>query len=332
MADYRGLLVIGEIQNGVITRITKELLSIGRKLADQLSEQLSIILLGSNLSEVARQGIIFGADNVYVAENPLLNDYQSDAYTFIVAKVCQQMSPSVVLLGQTDAGRDLAPRLAARLKGSLSMGCTELKLDPETHFLLQTRPMYGGNVNAVMIARCKPQIATIRPRSIRPAEPVDFRKGEIIPIEGKIDNFPTKYKVINRVREEVEGVKLEDAKVVVAGGRGQGKEGFELIRQLAKLLKGAIGASRPPCDEGWVPSSLQIGQTGKVISPELYIAVGISGAMQHIVSCLSSKRIVAINRDPDAPIFKVSDLGIVGDYREVLPPLIEKCKELLSDV
>ena len=331
MAEYKGVLICGEIEGKTITRITKELLGGGRQLANSLGEELGALLLGSELGDTGKQAIAFGADKVYIVDDPLLASYHSDVYTIVVTSVCQQASPSILLLGQTDMGRDLAPRLASKLEGGLSTGCTELSIDPETKLIMQTRPVYGGNANAVYVTRSlRPQIATVRPRSMPALEPDDSRQGKIIPMEAAIDSS-VRYKVVERVKEEAEGVKLEDAEMVVAGGRGIGsKENFQIIWELAKLLGGTVGATRPPCEEGWVPASLQIGQTAKVIGPNLYVAVAISGAMQHIATCLGSKTIVAINKDPEASIFKVADYGVVGDYKEALPAFMEKCRELLN--
>lgn len=332
MTEYRGVLVCGEVEEKAISRITKELLGGGRQIADSLGEELDILLLGSQLGDTGKQAIAFGADKVYTVDHPLLANYNGDAYTIVVTRICQQLKPSILLLGQTDIGRDLAPRLASRLGGGLSTGCTELNIDLETKLLMQTRPVYGGNANAVYITRsARPQIATVRPRSMRALEHDDSRQGEIIPIEAEVDSSVMRYKVVEIVKEEVKGIKLEDAEVVVAGGRGIGsKENFNVIWDLAKLLGGAVGATMPPCKEGWVPSSLQIGQTGKVIGPNLYIAVAISGAMQHIATCLDSKSIVAINKDPEASIFKVANYGVVGDYKEALSAFMEKYRELLG--
>lgn len=331
MAEYKGVLIVGEVEDKATSITTRELLGVGRKLADELGKELSALILGNELDNIGREAIAFGSDKVYIVNDPLLADYHSDAYTTVVARVCQQVTPSILLLGQTSMGRDLAPRLATRLGGTLAMDCVELGINPETKLLVQTRYVYGGNANAVMVSKsARPQIATIRPKSMPQPEADDSRQGEIITMEAGIDASVMRYRVVERIKEEAAGIKLEDAEVVVAGGRGIGsKENFNIIWELANLLNAAVGATRTPCEEGWVPSSLQIGQTGKVIAPNLYIAVAISGAAQHIVSCLGSKNIVAINRDPEASIFKVANYGVVGDYKEVLPAFIQKCREFL---
>ena len=329
--DNKGVLVIGEIVEGKLAPITIELLGAGRKLADELGEELSALLPGSKASGLAKDAIACGADKVYVAEDGLLDSYNSDAYTQVAADLCQKALPSVVLLGHTDIGIDLAPRLNGRLGGGLAMDCLALSLDA-AKLLVSTRPVFGGNAHAEVVSKsARPQMATLRPKTVPQAKRDDSRKGEVIPVEGKVDPSALKVKVVERIKEEVEGVKLEDAEVVVSGGRGMGSaENFEMIRELANVLGGAVGATRPACDEGWAPMTLQIGQTGKVVSPKLYIAVALSGAIQHIGGCLGSKYIVAINKDKEANIFNVAHFGIVADYKEVLPALTSKLKELVS--
>jgi electron transfer flavoprotein alpha subunit len=332
MDSPKGVLVCGEIAEGDLAPITIELLGIGRKLADQLGEDLSTLLMGSQTGGLGQEAIAYGADNVYVAEDSLLDHYNSDAYTQVAADHCRKVPPSIVLLGHTDVGCDLAPRLNGRLGGGLAMDCLALSIDPVTKFLVSTRPVFGGNAHATVISKAaRPQMATIRAKTVPPAERNDSRQGEVIPVEGKIDPSTLKVKVIDRIKEEVEGIKLEDAEVVVSGGRGiGGAQNFGMLRELAYVLGGAVGATRPACDEGWVPARLQVGQSGKVVSPRLYIAVGLSGAMAHIAGCLGSKVIVAINKDREANIFNVAHFGIVADYEEVLPALTAKLKELES--
>ncbi len=331
MTNHKGVLVCGEIAEGKLAPITIELLGAGRKLADELGEELSVLLMGSQANGLGQEAIAYGADKVYVAGDSLLGEYNSDAYTQVAAELCRKELPSIVLLGHTDIGCELAPRLNGRLGGGLAMDCLALSIDPATKVLVSTRPVFGGNALATMVSKsARPQMATLRLKTVPPAERNDSRQGQVIPIEGKIDPSSIKIKVVERVKEEVEGIKLEDAEVVVAGGRGIGSaQNWEMIKELARTLGGAVGATRPACDEGWAAVSLQIGQSGKVVSPKLYIAVALSGAMSHITGCLGSKVIVAINKDKDANIFNVAHLGIVGDYKEVLPTLTSKLKELL---
>jgi electron transfer flavoprotein alpha subunit len=332
MDNHKGILVCGEIAEGKLAPITIELLGAGRKLANELSEDLSVLLMGSQIAGLGQEAIAYGADNVYVAEDSLLDSYSSDAYTQVAADLCRKALPSIMLLGHTDVGCDLAPRLNGRLGGGLAMDCLALSVDPATKFLVSTRPVFGGNAHATVVSKsARPQMATLRPKIVPPAERNDSRKGKVIPVEGKIDPSALKVKVVDRIKEEVEGIKLEDAEVVVSGGRGIGSaQNFEMVRELARVLGGAVGATRPACDEGWTPVTLQVGQSGKVVSPKLYIGVALSGAMSHIAGCLGSKVIVAINKDKDANIFSVAHFGIVADYKEVLPALTVKLKELLS--
>ncbi len=332
MDSHKGVLVCGEISGGKLAPITIELLGIGRKLANELDEDLGTLLMGSRTGGLGQEAIAYGADSVYIAEDSLLGDYNSDAYTQVAANVCQKVLPSIMLLGHTDVGCDLAPRLNGRLGGGLAMDCLALSVDPATKLLVATRPIFGGNAHATMVSRsARPQMATLRLKTVLPAERNDSRQGKVIPVEGKIDPSALKVRVIDRIKEEVEGVKLEDAEVIVSGGRGMGgAQNFGILRELAHVLGGAVGATRPACDEGWAPASLQVGQSGKVVSPKLYIAVALSGAMSHIAGCLGSKVIVAINKDKEANIFSVAHFGIVADYKEVLPALTAKLKELLS--
>jgi electron transfer flavoprotein alpha subunit len=330
MDSHKGVLVCGEIAEGKLAPVTIELLGVGRKLANELGEDLSTLLMGSNTGDLGQEAIAYGADNVYVAEDSLLDDYNSDAYTQVAANLCRKALPSIVLLGHTDIGCDLAPRLNGRLGGGLAMDCLTLSVDQATKLLVSTRPVFGGNAYATMLSRsARPQMATVRPKTVPPAERDDSRQGKVIPVEDKLDPSSLKVRVVERIKEEVEGVKLEDAEVVVSGGRGLGSaQNFGMLRELANVLGGAVGATRVACDEGWAPATLQVGQSGKAVSPKLYIAVGVSGAMAHIAGCLGSKYIVAINKDKEANIFNVAHFGIVGDWKEVLPALTAKFKEL----
>jgi electron transfer flavoprotein alpha subunit len=328
MDSHKGVLVCGEIAEGKLAAITIELLGVGRKLANELGEDLSTLLMGSQTGGLGQEAIAYGADKVYVAEDSLLDNYNSDAYTQVAADLCRKALPSIMLLGHTDVGCDLAPRLNGRLGGGLAMDCLALSVDPATKLLVSTRPVFGGNAHATVVSKsARPQMSTLRPKTVPPAERNDSRQGKVIPVEGKIDPSALRVRVVDRIKEEVEGVKLEDAEVVVSGGRGIGSaQNFEM----ARVLGGAVGATRPACDEGWAPVTLQVGQSGKVVSPKLYIAVALSGAMSHITGHLGSKYIVAINKDKEANIFSVAHFGIVADYKEVLPALTAKLKELKS--
>ena len=332
MAEYKGVLIYAEIGEGKLKAISTELLGCGRKLADDLGQELCAVLVGSDISSLAREVIAFGADKVYVVDAPLLKDYQTDSYVSVVEKVVKQAMPQILILGQTSIGRDLAPRLAFRLGTAAFTDCIELAIDPDSKLMRQTKPVYGGNAQAIFTCQSYPQIATVRAKAMSPLGRDDSRQGEVITIEAGLAPSAIRTRVLEKVREEVEGIKLEEAEVIVSGGRGiGGADGFKQLEELAKILKGAVGATRPPCDNGWVLDSLQVGLTGKIVAPNLYIAVGISGASQHITGCSGAKNIVAINKDPEANIFKVAHFGVVGDWKKVLPAFTSKVKELLAE-
>jgi electron transfer flavoprotein alpha subunit len=331
MSDYKGVAVYCETKGDKILPISAEGLGIGRKLADNLGQELSAVLVGGNVSGLAQQAISYGADKAYVVDDPQLKDYQADAYISVLAKVVNQVKPQVIIMGQTDSGREMAPRLAFRLGTAATMDCVDLAIDPESKRLLQTKPVYGGNAQAIFTTETDPQIVTIRTKAMAALAPDAYRKGEVVNIAAGLDASVIKTKTLERVVEEVAGIKIEDAQVVVAGGRGIGSaDGFKQLDELAKLLKGAVGASRPPCDNGWVADTAQIGLTGKIIAPEVYIAVAISGSSQHMSGCSGAKTIIAINKDREANIFRQARFGVVGDWKKVLPAFAQKLKELIA--
>jgi electron transfer flavoprotein alpha subunit len=332
MAEYKGILVCGELADGKLVSITTELLGCGRKLADELKEDLSCLLAGDAIGEASKEATAFGADKVYVVEHPTLKEYQADSYMQVAEKLAKDVSPRAILMGQTSMGRDLAPRLAFRLGTSVTTDCLNLSIDAATKLLVQTRPVYGGNAQAVFTGESMPQIVTIRAKAMSPLEPDASRKGEVIPTKVDIDMSKVRTKIVETVKEEAVGVKLEDAPVIVSGGRGiGGPQPFQtILKELADLLHGTVGASRPPADNGWVPEQLHIGLTGKIVAPDIYIAVAISGASQHTAGCSGSKHIIAINKDPEANIFREAEFGVVGKYEEVLPAFTSKLKELLA--
>jgi electron transfer flavoprotein alpha subunit len=331
MAEYKGVMIFCEAAEGKLATSATELLGGGRKLADDLGQELSAVLVGSGIKDLAQEAIAFGADKVYVVDDPLLKDYQTDSYVQVMEKVVKQAMPQIILMAQSAIGRDLAPRLAFRLSTAASLGCLELAIDPQSKLMLQTKPVYGGNAQAVFTCSAFPQIATVRAKAMTPLAPDKSRKGEVVTIDAALDPKAVRAKVVEKVAEKVEGIRLEDAKVVVGGGRGiGGAEGFKQLEELASLLKGAVGATRPPCDNEWVPAGAQIGLTGKIITPDLYIAVALSGSSQHMSGCSGSKAIVAINKDPEANIFREARFGVVGDWKKVIPALTGKLKELLA--
>jgi electron transfer flavoprotein alpha subunit len=332
MAENKGILVCGELADGKLASITTELLGCGRKLADELKEDLSCLVASDAVGEASKEAIAFGADKVYAVENPALKEYQADSYMQVVEKLVKDISPRTILIGQTSMGRDLAPRLAFRLSTSLTTDCLDLTIEPNTKLLTQTRPVYGGNAQAVFTSELMPQVVTVRTKAMSPLERDDSRKGEVIPTKIDIDASKVRTKILETVKEEAVGIKLEDAPVIVCGGRGMGgPDPFQtVLKELADLLHGAVGSSRPPADNGWVPESFHIGLTGKIVAPDIYIAVAVSGASQHTAGCSGSKHMIAINKDPEANIFRESEFGVVGKYEEVVPAFTKKLKELLA--
>lgn len=324
MAD---VLVLATGQGTVPSRDTLELLGAARRLADATQGKVQVAILEGSQSGLGARLFAFGADQVWRAEHPRLKDYQADAYLAALAQVASKAAPQVILLADDSRGRELAPRFAHRLNGGVVTEVTAIEEDGAT--MLFQRQMYGGRTIATFAAQRFPVVATVKPRAMEPAVEQADRSGEEVAIMVSLEASLLRTRVIEKVGEEVRGVKLENAKVVVSGGRGlKGPEPFKQLEELAQLLKGAVGASRAATDAGWVPASWQVGQTGKTVNPDLYIAVGISGATQHLAGMTSSKTIVAINTDPDAPIFKVAHLGIVGDFKALLPKFIAKCREL----
>jgi len=332
VSEYRGVMVLAESAQGKLANITKELLGCGRKLADDLTEELSAVILGDDIADLAQEAITYGADKVYITDNPLLKDYMTESYTDAMEVIVKQAMPRILLLGQTSIGRDLAPRLSFRLETSATTDCIELAIDVDSRQLLQTKPVYGGNAMATFTSEYYPQIATIRPKVYSSPEADTSRHGEVIAVDTELKSMPVRTKVIKKVPQIREGIRLEDAAVVVAGGRGIGStEGFKQLEELACLLKGAIGSTRPPCDNGWVKDTAQIGLTGKIIAPELYIAIALSGSSQHISGCSGSRNIIAINKDAEANIFNIARFGIIGDWKKVLPVFTVKVRELLAE-
>jgi electron transfer flavoprotein alpha subunit len=329
MADNKGVMIFVEVTNGKISPVTQELLGAGRKLANDLAEELSALVAGEGVAHVAAEAIAFGADKVYVADNPLLKDYRTDSYVTVVEKAVKQANPRIILMGQTTIGRDLAPRAAARLQTAAILDCIALDIDAATKQLLLTKPVYGGNARAVYTMETLPQMATVRAKAMNALIADSSRKGTVVMIDAVLDPSAIKTTVLQKVVHEAEGIKLEDAAIIIAGGRGMGgPDGFRQLEELARVLKGAVGATRPPCDAGWVPDTIQIGLTGKIVSPYVYIAVAISGASQHMAGCSGSKNIIAINRDAGAAIFQEARFGVVGDWKKIIPAFQAKVKEL----
>lgn len=325
-----GVLVIGELQGDALQSITGELLAAGRKLGDALGEEVGVALLNGG-DAAAQDAIALGADKAYVVRDAALADMQLDAQVAALEEVCAETQPSVVLIGRTLAGRDVGPRLAFRLGVGLAQDCLEVDADAGGR-VSAVRPVYGGNALArVTFPDANPQMVVLRAKAYEPLEVDAARSGEVVELQANLDPSVVKARLVETVTQEAEGVRLEDAGIVVGGGRGLGgPEPFDMLEDLARLLGGAVGASRAVCDAGWLDHSYQVGLTGKTITPDLYITVGISGASQHMAGCSASKHIVAINRDADANIFKSSSFGVVGDWKSVLPSFIETVRELVD--
>jgi electron transfer flavoprotein alpha subunit len=331
MSDNKGVLVHCEVADGKLSSMAAELLGAGRRLAQELGQELDAVIIGCQITGYASQMIELGADKVYAVDDPILKDYLTDSYLIVMDRLIRELKPAIVLLGQTPIGRDLAPRLAFRLDTGVALDCVALSIDSASKRLLMTKPVYGGNAQAIQVCDCDPQIATVRSKAMAPASKEALRQGQIINVPVSLEQSALRTRLVERKIEAAAGIKLEDAKTIVTGGRGiGGPEGFKQLEELARILKGAVGASRPACDNKWVPDNYQVGLTGKIVSPELYIAVGVSGSSQHLSGCSGARVIVAINKDADANIFKVAHYGVVADWKKVIPAFSAKVKELLQ--
>jgi electron transfer flavoprotein alpha subunit len=326
--ESHGVWVFAEQGHGTIKNVAYELLSRGRELADTLQTELCAVCFGHDVKDIDSL-IAHGADKVYLVDDPALAKNHEDYLTYKFIELIREYKPEIVLSGATALGRAFIPRVASVLNTGLTADCTGLDIDTEQRLLLQTRPTFGGNIMATIICPAKrPQMATVRPRVFKKSEPDTNRKGQIIKLDFDKDSITARTKLHDFIEDVTEKIKLEDADIIVSGGRGLGMaENFKLLEELAEALNGALGASRAAVDEGWIPYSHQVGQTGKTVCPKLYIACGISGAIQHLAGMQTSDVIVAINDDPNAPIFEVATYGIVGDLFQVVPKLIEKLKE-----
>ena len=326
---WSGIWIFVESRHGVIADISFELLGIGRKLADDRGVALCAVLLGNDLQGSCDSLIAGGADIVYLVDDPALGQYREDVYGRILEHLIREHKPEVVLAGATAIGRSVIPQVATALGAGLTADCTQLAIRKEDGMLLQTRPAFGGNIMATIeCPRSRPQMATVRAKVMAPLDPDTSRKGEIMPVIMKQELFDSAVEVLETIQAETDQVNIQEVEVLVAGGRGlESEKGFAIIRELADELNGALAASRAAVDAGWVSYPHQVGQTGKTVCPKLYIACGISGAIQHAVGMQSAKTIVAINRDEEAPIFDIATYGVVGDLFEVVPALTEKIRE-----
>jgi electron transfer flavoprotein alpha subunit len=333
LAEYKDVWVWCETSDGRLRGVALELVTKGRELADKLGENLVAIVIGHGIESHAETLIHHGADKVLVVDEEVFGHYTTDAYTIAMNTLIAPRKPAIVLYGATSNGRDLAPRVAARMALGLTADCTGLDIDEERQ-LVQTRPAFGGNIMAEILSPyTRPQMATVRPNVFKPGEPNTSRNGEIEKIEMTLSPVQIRTRVLESVKEAIEGMKsVEEADVIVCSGRGiKDPSNLDLPKQLASLLDAAIGGSRPIVDLGWLPPSQQVGQSGRTVCPKLYIALGISGQIQHLAGMSSSDIIVAINKDPDAPIFSVADFGIVGDIFTVLPEVIDAVKKIQAE-
>jgi len=329
--DSTGVLVYLEHNKTELAGVAKELLGVGRILTDKLSTKLAGVLIGNRVESIAHEAIKFGAEIVYMDENEIFENYVNRPYTSAVVSIVKKYKPEIFLVGATTQGRDLAGSVATELKTGLTADCTELDVDPNTRLLYSTRPTFGGNLMATILCETKkPQMATVRPRVLEMPKPDAARKGEILTESYTIKDRDTKVRLLEFIESEgQEGPDLEVANVIVAGGRGLGDpKNFAILKELADALGGELGSSRPPVEAGWIGHANQIGQTGLTVRPRLYIACGISGAIQHTVGMRNSDVIIAINSDPDAPIFNIATYGITGDLTKIVPVMTEEVKKL----
>lgn len=331
LSAYKGIWVFAEHREEKIQSVTYELLGEAQQLAKELKCEISAVLLGdSNIEEEADHLFAHGAQKVYLVTDPELKNYKTATYTRVITELINKYKPEIMLMGATTTGRDLAARLAIRVNCGLTADCTDLAIDPERKILLQTRPAFGGNIMATIIApNHRPQMATVRPKVFKKSEKDLSNKGEIVREKANLEADDLLVKLVEIIKDESVKVNLADAEIIVSGGRGVGDpKNFQIIKDLAKALGGAVGASRATVDAGWISAHHQVGQTGKTVAPKLYIACGISGKIQHLVGMQGADTIIAINKDPDAPIFKVATYGIVGDVLEIVPLLTKKLQEI----
>lgn len=326
LQEYKGVWVFVEQRSGVVQKVSLELISKGREIADKIGEKVTAVILGDCVEHLTKDLINHGADMVKGFEHRLLKQYTTEAYTKVLSEAINEGRPEIMLIGATTIGRDLAPRVAARVHTGLTADCTILDIDPETKNLLMTRPAFGGNIMATIICpEHRPQMSSVRPGVMTLRDIDENRTGKINIVEANLSETDVNVKIIEEIKEKKAKIRIEDATVLISGGRGIGrKEGFDQLGKLASRLSGLTSASRAAVDAGWVDKNFQVGQTGKTVRPNLYIAAGISGAIQHVAGMEEAEFIIAINTNPDAPIFDVADLGIVGDASKIIPALLEE--------
>jgi electron transfer flavoprotein alpha subunit len=324
--DYKGVWVFAEQREGQLMPVVIELLGEGKKLAAEVGTELCAVLCGDQVEDLVEELYTYGADKVYLADHPELKNYRTDAYTKVIYEAITEYKPEIILLGATHIGRDLGPCLAVRCGTGLTADCTKLEIDPEDKKIKQTRPAFGGNLMATIVCpNHRPQMSTVRPGVMEKAKYEPERKGECVKLTVEFKKNDIRTKIVEIVKKATEMASLTEAEVIVSGGRGLAKpEGFELLKQLAEKLGGTVASSRACVDSGWIDHSYQVGQTGTTVKPRIYVACGISGAIQHLAGMQSSDYIIAINKNENAPIFEVADYGIVGDLYQVIPAIMEE--------
>lgn len=330
LSAYKGVWVYMEVNDGQLRGVSHELLGEGRKLAEAQGQELAAVLIGDNVEPLAKEAIASGADKVYLVEDAVYKHYSTDAYSIAVTDLIRTYKPAVMLIGATNDGRDLGARVACRIGTGLTADCTDLGIDEQTGLVAWTRPAFGGNIMATILCpEHRPQMGTVRPKVFKRPVPDYNRGGQIVRVENKVKASDIRVNFVELIKVCAASCNLEEADIIVSGGRGMCKpENFALIEAMAEVLGGSVAASRAAVDAGWQPAIYQVGQTGKTVGPKIYFACGISGAIQHMAGISSSDIIVAINKDPDAPIFKAANYGIVGDVMEVLPLLTEEFRKI----
>ena len=325
LSAYKGVWVFAEQRQGEIMPVAIELLGEGKKLAAEIGTELCAVLCGNGVAGLVSELFEYGADKVYLAEAPELEHYTTDGYGKVITEAINEYKPEIVLLGATHIGRDLGPILAVKANTGLTADCTRLEIDPEDKKIRQTRPAFGGNLMATIVCpNHRPQMSTVRPGVMAKAERIPGRTGKVVELKTEFLNGDIRTKVLDVVRSVKEMIAISDAEIIVSGGMGLGKaEGFELLKQLADKLGGVVAGSRAAVDAGWIDHAYQVGQTGTTVKPKIYIACGISGAIQHVAGMQGSEQIIAINTNENAPIFEVADYGIVGDLYKVIPSIIQ---------
>lgn len=330
--DYRGVFVFVEQRNKEIQNVSLELIGIGKELAENLNQKVTAVLLGNEVKEIEKLGY-YGADNIIYAEDEELDIYMTEPYTKVLKEVIEDKKPEIVLFGATAIGRDVAPRLAGRIHTGLTADCTKLEINEDNNDLMMTRPAFGGNIMATI--ECpdhRPQMATVRPGVMKKADKDTTKRVEIEKFSVQIEDKDKTYEILEVVEEKTNKIDIQEANILVSGGRGVGNpDNFKLLEDTAQILGGVVSSSRAAVDSDWMPKEVQVGQTGKTVRPDLYIACGISGAIQHLAGMEESEFIVAVNKDETAPIFEASDVGIVGDLNKVLPALNQELKKLKEE-